>query len=174
VAPLYSTSVRVEAPPQRVFAHLADVNSHPRWSGEAEFGLQSLELLTPGPVQLGTRFRSVGRNASGTPNHDLSEVTAFDPPRRIGWDTRIRLGPARALFAHRYDLVDEEGATRLTYSLERADALSPAGWVFLFFLKHVAGKKGEAVVTSGLRAFTRYAERHEAPASMLSAPRRDG
>jgi hypothetical protein len=42
------------------------------------------------------------------------------------------------------------------------------------FLKHVAGKKGEAVVTSGLRAFTRYAERHEAPGTTLSAPRRDG
>jgi uncharacterized protein YndB with AHSA1/START domain len=154
MAPLYSTSVRVEAPPHRVFAHLADINSHPRWSGEAEFGLQSLELLTPGPVQLGTRFRSVGRNASGTPNHDLSEVTAFDPPRRIGWDTRIRLGPARALFAHRYDLVDEEGATRLTYSLERADALSPAGWVFLFLLKITAlsGKHGLGVV--GLERLT--------------------
>ena len=42
------------------------------------------------------------------------------------------------------------------------------------FLKHVAGKKGEAVVTSGLRAFTRYAERNEAPGTTPSAPRRDG
>src|SRR5207302_92658 len=76
MAPLYSTSVRVEAPLERVFAHLADIPNHPRWSGEAEFGLQSLELLTPGPVRVGTRFRSVGRNAE---QHESPVATASAP-----------------------------------------------------------------------------------------------
>ncbi|HVS17875.1 MAG TPA: SRPBCC family protein [Planctomycetota bacterium] len=67
----------VAAPPERVFAASIDV---PRWP-EIVPAIQKVELLSSGPVGVGTRFRETrlffGREATET-----MEVLEFEPPRR--------------------------------------------------------------------------------------------
>jgi hypothetical protein len=159
MAALYKTAVEVAAPATHVFDYLAAVDRHVEWSGSVEFGLESMEVLDSGPVRVGTRFRSSGRNATGKPNHDLSEIVVFERPGRIGWDTTFRLGLARARFGHRYELAASPGGATLSYALASATPLNLPGWLLLLYLKHVVGKKGEAVVLSGLEAFKQACER---------------
>jgi carbon monoxide dehydrogenase subunit G len=66
----------VEAPPERVFELATDLEN----AAERVQGIKKMELLTEGPVGVGTRFREtrvmMGRDAT-----EEMEITAFDPPR---------------------------------------------------------------------------------------------
>lgn len=68
----------IAAPAEIVFAVLADI---PRWP-EVLPVIRSLEMLTPGPVAVGTRFRETrvmhGREAS-----EEMTVATLEPPRRL-------------------------------------------------------------------------------------------
>lgn len=74
----------VETPPDATFSAAIDISNWPRFIS----GVQSVELLTPGPVAAGTRFREarsmVGRQASedfeGRPATLLARL--FTP---LGW-----------------------------------------------------------------------------------------
>ena len=156
---LFSSAVHVDASPVQVFDYLAAVERHTEWSGSVQFGLDYVEVVTPGPIAVGTRFRSTGRNATGKPNQDLSEIAVLYRPARVGWDTTFRLGPARARFSHRYYLAAEEGGTRLTYLIEKAESLNLVGSLFLFILRTFKRREGEQVALNGLNAFKLAAER---------------
>jgi carbon monoxide dehydrogenase subunit G len=66
----------VEAPPETVFATAAD------FARAAEFvrGIAKVEMLTDGPVGVGTRFRETRIMFKREATEEM-EVTAFDPPR---------------------------------------------------------------------------------------------
>lgn len=70
------STVRVHAPPHRVFEAITDLKNAP----SRVSAIKRLELLTDGPMGVGTRFRETrvmfGREASET-----MEVTRFDPGR---------------------------------------------------------------------------------------------
>src|SRR4051812_18327458 len=149
----FEIATHVNATPETVFDYLADIQRHPEWSGAVEFGLQEMQVVTPGPVRVGTRFRSVGRNATGTDNRDVSEIIVLDPPSRIGWDTSFELNGARAIFSHRYLLTAEGSGTKLTYAIERATPLNLKGRLLLLFLAYFKRKEAEGVVCSGLASF---------------------
>ena len=69
--------VRVAAPVEQVFNAVADSRNEPSFNP----AMAGVELLTPLPIGLGTRFRArMGR--AGT--EMLVELTAFDPPHRLG------------------------------------------------------------------------------------------
>jgi uncharacterized protein YndB with AHSA1/START domain len=70
--------VVIDAPIQRVWATLADVEGQPRWMRD----LKSVRLLTPGPVGVGTRAEGEIR-IFGIGVLDPITITAFDPPRRF-------------------------------------------------------------------------------------------
>lgn len=71
------TSVIVDAPIERVWAVVADVERQPEWMHD----LREIRLTTPPPVGLGTR--GVGRvRVLGIALDDPVEVTAFEPPAR--------------------------------------------------------------------------------------------
>lgn len=66
----------VKASPEKVFAVATDfANAASRIKG-----IKKLEVLTQGPVGLGTRFRET-RVMFGKEASETMEVTAFDPPR---------------------------------------------------------------------------------------------
>ncbi|MEL7058978.1 MAG: SRPBCC family protein [Acidobacteriota bacterium] len=67
---------RIEAPPSLVF----DVASDFRRATENLSAVESLELLTEGPIGVGTRFRET-RIMFGKEATEEMEITAFDPPR---------------------------------------------------------------------------------------------
>lgn len=74
----------VDAPPERVFAVMTDLEH----AAEHFPALRSLELLTAGPVQRGTRFRAT-RTVLGRPYTEEMEVLEHEPPEHyvIGCDS---------------------------------------------------------------------------------------
>jgi uncharacterized protein YndB with AHSA1/START domain len=71
------TSIEIDAPVERVWAILADIERQPEWMHD----LREVRLLTPPPVRVGTR--AVGRvQAFGIAVEDPIEITIFEPPVR--------------------------------------------------------------------------------------------
>jgi uncharacterized protein YndB with AHSA1/START domain len=69
--------VRIAAPVEQVFDTVADSRNEPSFNP----AMTSVELLTPPPVGLGTRFRArMGRAGMEM----LVELTEFDRPHRLG------------------------------------------------------------------------------------------
>lgn len=66
----------VQAPPERVFALAADFARAPQYIR----GIRRVELLTDGPLRVGTRFRET-RVMYGKEASETMEVLALDPPR---------------------------------------------------------------------------------------------
>jgi len=75
--PIHSLVV-VDAPIDRAWAVLADVEGQPRWMHD----LKAVRMETPGPVGAGTR--AVGRvRILGVTVEDPVEITEFEPPTRF-------------------------------------------------------------------------------------------
>lgn len=73
--PPIRASIEIDAPAERVWAVLADIERQPEWMHD----LREVRLLTPPPVGVGTR--AVGRvQALGIAVEDPIEITAFEPP----------------------------------------------------------------------------------------------
>jgi carbon monoxide dehydrogenase subunit G len=71
------TSIEIEAPVERVWAVLADIERQPEWMHD----LREVRVLTPPPVGVGTR--AVGRvQAFGIAVEDPIQITVFEPPVR--------------------------------------------------------------------------------------------
>ena len=77
-APIRSVIV-IDAPIERVWVELADIEGQPRWMLE----MKAVRLVTPGPVGVG----SVGEadvRVLGISVTDPVTITEFEPPRRFG------------------------------------------------------------------------------------------
>lgn len=70
-------SIRIAAPLERVFDTVADSRNEPSFNP----AMTEVELLTPEPIGLGSRFRA--RMANGGMDM-LVELTEFDRPHRLG------------------------------------------------------------------------------------------
>ncbi len=77
----FSTRRFVAAPPERVFALASNFADAPA----VVPAIKRVEMLTPGPVRIGTKFRET-RVMFKKEATETMEVTAFDPPRsyRLG------------------------------------------------------------------------------------------
>ena len=73
--------VVIDAPIDRVWAVLADIEGQPRWMHE----MKSVRVLTPGPVRVGTRGEATVR-VFGMATTDPVTVTEFEPPTRFAID----------------------------------------------------------------------------------------
>jgi carbon monoxide dehydrogenase subunit G len=94
-------STTIERPAAEVFAYLADARNEPSWLPGAE----RVELVTPEPVGLGTRFEGTYARA-GTVSVELVE---FEPPRRVTFRARSRIVD----FDDAVELTEEGGRTLL-------------------------------------------------------------
>jgi uncharacterized protein YndB with AHSA1/START domain len=142
----------IDAPLASVFQYVTDVTKHSEWSGSVEHGLQEIEVLTPGAIKSGSRWRSVGRNFTENLNRDESTVTEFDANRRFGFVTRFELRGAKVAFHHRYDFAPEREGTRLTYSLESAMPRNVKGLLFILKMATARRSTGKEVLNSGFAA----------------------
>ena len=108
MAPI-ATSVEIARNPEEVFAYITDVPRHPEW----QEGLVSATLETEGPPRVGSRVvhkRKLGFGTVAT----TSEITAFDPPRAIGF--RGLDGPIRAEGSQRVEPAGE--GSRVSFEME--------------------------------------------------------
>lgn len=74
----------INRPVQEVFDFVADERNEPRYNP----GMLRAELLTPGPVGLGSRFRAEMRTRP-RPVVMTTENTGYDRPRRLASITRL-------------------------------------------------------------------------------------
>jgi hypothetical protein len=102
-------SILVKSPPQKVydFVVVGFTRNYRRWSPE----VQRLDMLTPGPLRVGSRVRQV-RVDQGRRSDNTFRVVALEPP------TQIRFAESSDQFrtAYRMDPVDNQ--TRLTFDFE--------------------------------------------------------
>lgn len=77
-------SVRIDATPQRTFEVFTDLRN----AATTVRGIDSLEVLTDGPITNGTRFRET-RTMFGKPHAETMQIIAWDPPRSyaVGCDS---------------------------------------------------------------------------------------
>jgi carbon monoxide dehydrogenase subunit G len=75
--PKISGQIHITAPVEQVFDTVADTRNESSYNPD----MRDVELLTPQPIGLGTRFRAVmGKGGMEM----LVELTDFDRPRRLG------------------------------------------------------------------------------------------
>jgi uncharacterized protein YndB with AHSA1/START domain len=103
-----SYSVTIARPVETVFAFVADGERCPEWRP----GVLDIKRVSGSAV--GTRYRQGVAGPMGRRVAADYEVTVFDSPRRLDFQTTA--GPVRPL--GRYDLEAAEGGTHLTFSLD--------------------------------------------------------
>lgn len=78
-----SSTASSVAPPAKVFAVASDFPNGAR----TVKAITKMEMLTPGPVGVGTRFRET-RTMFGREATEEMQVTAFDPPRSYALEAK--------------------------------------------------------------------------------------
>jgi len=117
MAPIrFENTVDIEVDRARVFAYLADIERTPEWN----WAIASSTRLTPGPIEVGSRFR-LERTAPQRAVEEL-EVTALRPGEHL--QVAGRLGPFEARLS--YDLLELPTGTRVVNSAE-LDPTVPLG-----------------------------------------------
>jgi uncharacterized protein YndB with AHSA1/START domain len=111
-----SVSRFIAAPPDDIFAILADASKHPLIDGSGT--VRATKEAEPEPLQRGTRFGM--QMKMGVPYAITNTVVEFEPGRRIAW---------RHFGRHiwRYELEPVDGGTEVTESFDWSKALWPKG-----------------------------------------------
>ena len=104
-------SVSIARPVEEVFRVLTDPTLAPRWAANAIEG----QLLTDGPVGIGSRRRAVVKGVLGRTMESVMEVTEFERDRALG----LRLISA-----------SWGGSGRTRYTLTSTGATTTVDWVW--------------------------------------------
>jgi uncharacterized protein YndB with AHSA1/START domain len=102
-------SVQIARPVRDVFGYASDPANMPRWAGE----VLEAELLTPGPLGVGSQARGVGK-LLGRRLEVTIQVTAFEPGRTFAFVSVA--GPVRS--ENRLTFAEVDGGTRVTETVE--------------------------------------------------------
>jgi uncharacterized protein YndB with AHSA1/START domain len=108
----YHWTLHIDAPPERVFDTLADVEHHPEWSNpSAKLRMTS---VSGGPPSLGSKYRSE-QVFAGKPQTADIEIVEFDRPRRFAFAiTQRKQGSTKDVrYRHTFVLTPEGGGTGL-------------------------------------------------------------
>jgi ligand-binding SRPBCC domain-containing protein len=138
----FTLTKRIEAPPAAVFAVVADVERTPARIPE----VKTVELLTPGPVGVGTKFKET-RIMFGKEASETFEVVEYDPGRRLTL-VAVSCG-AEYRCDHRF--VPDAGGTVLELEVQTralslfARLMTPLGWLMAGVMKKVIAKDLDAV-----------------------------
>ena len=84
----------IKARPETVFGYVADLTKHGEWAANP---LQ-IELISPDPVALGSRYRSTAQ-VNGLTFAAEIQVNAYEPPTRFGFAGEDRTGRFEHQFA---------------------------------------------------------------------------
>ena len=115
----FERSIDIDAPQQRVWDVLSDLEAWPRTIDTVD----ELELLTPAPVTKGSRVRlKQPKLPEGT-----WEVTAWEAPAYFEWTQKG--GGTTTVAGHRVEALGE-GRARLTLTLEMRGLLVPVMALF--------------------------------------------
>lgn len=98
--------VDIYAPLEQVFSYVSDLTKHSEWSG----GRLKVEALTPGPVAVGSKYRSVGDlpNQKGRVNE--LRVVQLRPPDRFVF---VAQDPTFGEVSHEFSFTPGDKGTRV-------------------------------------------------------------
>ena len=120
-------SVIINRPVEEVFAFVTDPTTTPQWQSN----LIRSELLTPGPMGVGTQVLEI-RRLGKSESQAVWEVTEYDSPAKRGYVYPKGFGPVRQSGVTTFEPV--EGGTLLNF-MARVEARFP----FNLFLPILAG-----------------------------------
>jgi hypothetical protein len=144
----FSVAKYVDAPPSVVFALFTDFEHAPEYVS----GISRLEILTPGPIHIGTRFRET-RRMNGHERTEELEVTAFEPGRHF--DLRTRVGGTVVCQAYRF--LPERTGTTVEVDVESEPLSLAAKLMTPITNRSVAGSMRKAVLQD-IEDLRRFAE----------------
>ena len=127
---LHTIVTWVRVPPEIAFAYVADITRHNEWASDKI----NVTPITPGPVQLGSKYTVVGRQGGKDWPSQL-EVTGYEPPHRFAFTATG--GPISTPEGdphwHEFVFVPENGGTQL--EVRRTDPAAPhwPSWLFHLF-----------------------------------------
>ena len=128
---------QINAPPEKVFAYVSDLEKHTEWSHCNE-----IKKTSEGPVAVGSTYESHGQGPLGSTTNDKVEVTHYQPNQRFGWRSDGSLGMQ---FLWSFQLQPQDGGTLL---IERLDP--PGGLLPTIIGKLFAERETRKVVPEGL------------------------
>ena len=122
----------IHAAPARVFALVADIARWPDFMS----AIERLEVLTPGPVAVGTRFRET-RTMFGRSASEEMTVAEFAPPHRLVLSAHNHGTAYRS--EHIFEPAGEGTRLRMVFGGVPTSVLAklmvPLGWLFLGAVK---------------------------------------
>lgn len=130
-------SIRIQAPPERVFDTVADSRLEPSFNP----AMTAVELLTPEPIGLGAKFRTRMANAG---MEMLVELIEFHQPHRLGSRTTSPMMETTGTLT----CTSDANATRLYWDWH----VRPKGWFkALGPLVGLLGHRMERKIWAGLK-----------------------
>ena len=81
-------STLIDRPIRDVFAFVSNLNNMSKWNA----AVVSLQQVTPGPIAVGTKFKSVGEMMGRRIEGDV-QVTAYEPDNKTGF--QMQAGPVQ-------------------------------------------------------------------------------
>ena len=119
----FRASILVDAPPETVFAYVADLTRHGEWSSDPV----SIQAISAEPAAAGSRYRSSAQSHGVTFTTDL-EVTRFEPPACFAFQGEDATGKFQHIFTFR----PHGGETLVTREIHFSTTL--AQWLAFFLV----------------------------------------
>lgn len=142
-------SVQVEAPCERVFAVFTDIPN----GASIVPAIEKIEMLTPGPVRIGTKFRET-RTMMKRSHTEEFEVVAMRPPNEFALACESCGVDVRA----EYTFTERPGYTLVEMSM-RATPRTLVAKILSPLMNALMGKAMRREMQKDLEQIKRYAER---------------
>lgn len=98
----YTYRISTSAKPEVAFAYIADLTRHPEWNGHLH-----ITALTPGEIQVGSKYHSVGKTLNEERHNDIT-VTTYQPLTLFSF---VAIDPDFKDITHEFRLTPQNGGT---------------------------------------------------------------
>ena len=128
---------QINAPPEKVFGYLSDLEKHSEWSH-----IEEVKKTSEGPVGVGSTYESRGHGPLGMATNDKLEVTEHQPDENFAWRVAGGMGME---FNWSFEIKAQDGGSLL---IERL--VPPAGLMADIVGALFAKRETRKVVPEGL------------------------
>ena len=140
-------SSEIDAPIEKVWAVLKDVDSYPSWNPFTVSVKTDFALGSPVDMQVCLKGRR-SKDGSRKTMHQVEYVTSYVEGSRVSWG--VNVGPGWFIKADRWQQLTDLGDGRTRY--ETVDEFTGVGVVFMMMLMEKHMKRGFQEVADALKA----------------------
>lgn len=98
----YTYRISTSAKPGIAFEYISDLTRHPEWNDHLH-----VQALTPGEIQVGSKYNSVGKTLNEDRHNDIS-VTAYQPPSLFSF---VAIDPDFKDITHEFKVTPQNDGT---------------------------------------------------------------